>query len=211
MGSKEDKAELDAAKDALLIIDVINDLEFPGGDKVLPWAKRLTKPLRALSSKARRLGLPVIYVNDNFGEWHADKEKVYARCTRRGVRGREVARLLKPKKDDYFILKPRHSAFFSTPLVPLLETLKIKRVILTGMATNLCVLITAHDAAMNGYRLVVLSDCCAAENDFDHNVVLGQLKRFFDATICRSDEITITPRDTRRKTSEKLGTIKRRR
>ena len=191
MSTKKRKAEVRAKGDALLIIDVINDLEFPEGERVLPWARRLTKPLRALSSKARRNGIPVIYANDNFGQWHGDKDMVYAYCTRAGARGREVSRLLRPKKGDYFILKPRHSAFFSTPLLPLLESLHTSRLILTGMVTNLCVLITAHDAAMHGYPMIVVSDCCAAENDFDHNVVLGQLHKFFGAVICRSDEITI--------------------
>jgi nicotinamidase-related amidase len=175
--------------DALLLIDVVNDLEFRGGERVLPWAQQLVRPLRAVRAQAQRSGLPVIYANDNFGLWHGSRDEVVRHCTRRSARGREVALLLKPRKDDYFILKPRHSAFFATPLLPLLEHLRIERLILAGIATNLCVLSTAHDAAMHKYGLVVLSDCCAAESDFDHDVVLSQLKRFFHATICRSSEI----------------------
>jgi nicotinamidase-related amidase len=174
--------------DALLIIDAINDLQFPGGEKVLPWAEKLSARLRRFRAKARAANIPVIYVNDNFGQWHSDFREVYNYCTRRQARGRHVAEKLKPATSDYFILKPRHSAFFATSLVPLLEDLKIKRLILTGIATNLCVLFTAHDAHMHGYRLIVLSDCCAAESDFDHNIALGQLERFCGATICTSAE-----------------------
>jgi len=176
--------------DALLIIDIINDLEFPDGEKVLPWAMKLAPKLAAFRARARRGGMPVIYVNDNFGHWHSGFEEVYAHCTRRGARGRDVSRRLKPTRDDYFILKPRHSGFYATSLVPLLEDLKARRLILAGIATNLCVLFTAHDAHMRGYKLVVLSDCCAAESDFDHNVALKQLETFCGAKICRSSEFS---------------------
>ena len=176
--------------DALLVIDTINDLAFPGGEDVLPWALQLAKRLGPFRSKVRRAGLPVVYVNDNFGHWRSSFSEVFAHCTRRAARGREVSLKLKPGSKDYFILKPRHSAFFSTSLVPLLEDLGVKRLILAGMATNLCVLFTAHDAHMHGYLLVVLSDCCAAESDADHNLALDQLERFCGATICQSTEVT---------------------
>jgi nicotinamidase-related amidase len=172
--------------DALLIIDTINDLEFPGGEDVLPWAVALASHLKPFTAKCRQRDLPVIYANDNFGHWRSNFTDVYAHCTRAGARGREVARRLRPHRDDYFILKPRHSAFFATSLVPLLEDLKVKRLILSGIATNLCVLFTAHDAHMHRFPLVVLSDCCAAESDFDHNVALEQLEQFCKAKICRS-------------------------
>lgn len=175
--------------DALLIVDAINDLEFEGGEKVLPWAMKLAGRLRRFLGQARRHGVPVVYANDNFGKWRSNFWEVYEHCTKKTARGREVARQLKPAKSDYSILKPRHSAFFATSLVPLLEELKIKRLILCGIATNLCVLFTAHDAHMHGYPLIVLSDCCAAESDFDHNVALGQLKRFCGARICLSTEM----------------------
>jgi nicotinamidase-related amidase len=183
--------------DALLIIDVINDLEFLGGEKVLPWAILLASKLVALRSKAHHAQMPVIYVNDNFGHWRNNFQEVYAHCTRKSARGREVSRRLKPNSLDYFILKPRHSGFFSTSLIPLLEDLKIERLILSGMATNLCVLFTAHDAHMHQYPIVVLSDCCAAESDFDHNIALAQLERFCGAKVCRSTEFSFPPRPLR--------------
>ena len=66
-----------------------------------------------------------------------------------------------------------------------------QRLILSGISTNLCVLFTAHDAHMHRYPMVVLSDCCAAESDFDHNVALAQLKRFCKAEVCRSPEFRV--------------------
>jgi nicotinamidase-related amidase len=189
---------LDPARDALLIVDAINDLAFPGGEKVLPWAERMTARLAPLRAKAHRAGVPVVYANDNYGHWRSSFEDVYRHCTRRGARGAEVTRRLRPTRDDYFVLKPRHSAFFASSLKPLLEHLGTGRIILAGLATNLCVLFTAHDAHMHGYEQVVLSDCCAAESDFDHNVVLEQLKRFCGARIALSTECTFPRRRTRR-------------
>jgi len=175
-------------RQALLIIDVINDLDFPGGENVLPWAKRMVKPLSAARQAAHHRGIPVIYANDNYGHWHSDFKEVYQHCIRRGARGREVATRMRPTAKDYFVLKPRHSAFFATSLKPLLEFLKVEKLILTGIATNLCVLFTAHDAHMHGYEMMVLSDCCAAESDGDHNLALDQLHRFCGATVCLSEE-----------------------
>ena len=189
------KTRLRSSFDALLLIDVLNDLEFTGGERVLPWAERLVRPVRSVRAKAHRAGIPVIYVNDNFGLWRGNVRDVYAHCTRKDARGKDVTRALKPAAKDYVVLKPRHSAFFATPLLPLLESLKTRRLLLAGMATNLCVLATAHDASMHRFPIVVLSDCCAAESDFDHNVILAQL----GAIICRSTELASPePRGGRR-------------
>ncbi|GHG96516.1 putative isochorismatase family protein YaaI [Comamonas sp. KCTC 72670] len=182
---------------ALLIIDVINDLEFPGGEAVLPWALRMVKRLGPFAASMRRAGVPVIYVNDNFGYWRSNFRDIYTHCTRPGIRGRDVARALKPQPDDYFILKPKHSAFFATSLVPLLDHLGTKKLILAGLATNLCIFFSAHDAHMHEYKLTVLSDCCAAESDEDHDLALSQLQRFLHVHVCRSDQVH--PRAKRRR------------
>lgn len=182
---------------ALLIIDVINDLDFPGGEKVLPWALRMVERLRPFAARMRRTGIPVIYVNDNFGYWRSNFRDTYAHCTRKGSRGRNVARALKPQPDDYFILKPKHSAFFATSLVPLLEHLGTRKLILAGLATNLCIFFSAHDAHMHEYQLTVLSDCCAAESDNDHDLALSQLQRFLHVRVCRSDEVHLSARRRR--------------
>lgn len=174
---------------ALLIIDVINDLEFPGGERVLPWAERMVERLAPFAQRMRKAGVPVIYVNDNFDHWRSNFSDVYKYCTRPGARGRRVARALKPDPDDYFILKPKHSAFFATSLVPLLQHLGTKKLILSGIATNLCVFFSAHDAHMYEYKLTVLSDCCCAESDTDHDLALRQLQQFLRVRVCRGDEV----------------------
>lgn len=173
----------------LLIIDVINDLDFPGGEKVLPWAQKMVERLRPAAAAARDAGVPVVYVNDNYGHWRSNFGDIFDHCTRADARGREVSRAMRPEADDYFVLKPKHSAFFATSLVPLLEHLGTRRIVMAGMATNLCVFFSAHDAHMHEYDITVLSDCCAAESDADHDVALDQLNRFLHVKVCRSDEV----------------------
>lgn len=177
---------------AVLVIDVINDLSFPGGEKVLPWAMRMADQLVPFLEKARKRRVPIIYVNDNFGHWKSDFKEVIEHCTRPDARGREVVQRLVPAPSDFFVLKPKHSAFFATSLVPLLEFLKVERLIMAGIATNLCVLFSAHDAHMHEYDITVLSDCCAAESDADHNWALDQLKRFLGSNVCKAEEVNFT-------------------
>lgn len=176
-------------KTALLIVDVINDLEFPGGEKVLPWARKMVERLSPVLDRARDRGIPVVYVNDNFGHWRSNFTEVVQHCTRPGARGRDVVLRLLPKPEDYFILKPKHSGFYASSLVPLLDFLEVDRLVLAGIATNLCVFFTAHDAHMHEYDITVLSDCCAAESDEDHNLALDQLQRFLGVGVCRGDEL----------------------
>ena len=152
-------------RDALIIIDVLNPLDFPGAEKIHPWAKRMTPRLLSVRSRARRSGLPVIHVNDNLNDFHNSFEDVVRKTCQSRSPGGRISRRLQPGRGDFRMLKPRHSAFFSTPLDLLLKSMDVRRVILSGIATNLCVLFTAHDAHMLGYKIIVISDCCAAETD----------------------------------------------
>jgi nicotinamidase-related amidase len=96
--------------------------------------------------------MPIIYVNDNFGRWQSDFKKLVDHCLK-SRRSRSMVAKLKPKARDYFILKPKHSAFYSTALTVLLDYLGTRHLILTGIAGNLCVLYTANDAYMRDYHL----------------------------------------------------------
>jgi len=146
---------------ALLFIDVINDLEFPEGDQLLQYALPMARQIAALKRQAQQKNIPVIYVNDNFGRWRSDFNAQVEHCLSDGVRGQPIAELLRPDKDDYFVLKPKHSGFFSTTLDTLLNYLGTKTVVLTGMAANICVLFTANDAYVRDFNLVVPADCVA--------------------------------------------------
>lgn len=158
-GSAPDNSPL-----ALLLIDVINDLEFDHGPQLLEAALPVAHALRELKRRAKAAGVPVIYVNDNYGRWQSSFERTVEHVLEDGVRGEPLARLLAPEDDDYFVLKPKHSGFFATTLDTLLEHLGARTLVLTGIATDSCVLFTAGDAHMRGYHVIVPCDGVAAAN-----------------------------------------------
>ena len=191
-GSAPDKCET-----ALLLIDVINDLEFPEADQMLEDALVMAKNIRRLKRRARRAGIPVIYVNDNFGKWQSDFRRTIEHCSGAKVRGRELVRALQPAKHDYFVLKPKHSGFFSTTLETLLRYLEAKTLILTGIAGNFCVLFTANDAYMRDYELFIPEDCCVSNTTRENEEALALMRKFLKADTRPADEIEL--RGARRK------------
>jgi nicotinamidase-related amidase len=160
---------------ALLLIDVINDLAFPGSDVLVAQAEPMALRLAALKRRAAAAGVPVIYVNDNFGQWRSDFRQTVAHCTARSSPGRVVSQRLRPTGRDYFVLKPKHSGFFDTTLDTLLGSLGTRRVILTGIAGNICVLYTANDAHMRELRVFAPADCIVSNTVADNEHALRQI------------------------------------
>jgi nicotinamidase-related amidase len=189
----------DKCKTALLLIDVINDLEFPEADQMLGAAVKMAENLLRLKQRARKARVPVIYVNDNFGKWKSDFRATVEHCLRRNVRGREVAEMLRPQEEDYFVLKPKHSGFFSTTLETLLRYLGSSRLILTGIAGNFCVLFTANDAYMRDYNLIVPRDCTVSNTPEENEGALQLMRKFLKADTPLSNEIKPGARSKRRR------------
>ena len=177
---------------ALLLIDVINDLAFPGAGPLIEAAEAMAPKLAALKARAARAGVPVIYVNDNFGRWRSDFKQTLAHCTAAASKGRVVAKRLQPTKNDYFVLKPMHSGFHGTALAILLRDLHVKRVILTGIAANICVLFTANDAYMRGFRIYAPSDCSASNSAADNESALAQIRHLLKGRIEPSTRLSFT-------------------
>jgi nicotinamidase-related amidase len=175
-GSAPDKNET-----ALVLIDVINDLEFPEARQMVGAAIGMAHNISRLKQRARKASVPVIYVNDNFGRWKSDFRATIEHCVGRDVRGREVAEILQPEEEDYFVLKPKHSGFFSTTLETLLRYLGSTRLILTGIAGNFCVLFTANDAYMRDYDLIVPRDCTVSNTSRENAAALELMRKFLKA------------------------------
>jgi nicotinamidase-related amidase len=186
-GNAPDKSSV-----AILLIDVINDLEFPEGELLLEFAFPMAKAIAALKERAKRSQIPVVYVNDNFGRWQSNFNSQVEHCLRDGVRGKPVVELLQPGDDDYFVLKPKHSGFFSTALDVLLRYLEVKTVVLTGMAANICVLFTANDAYMRDFQLFVPQDCVASNTGEENSRALSQMERVLKADIRPSAQLDLT-------------------
>lgn len=176
---------------ALILIDVINDLEFEGGKQMLRFARKMAPRLARLKQRAYAKNIPVIYVNDNFGKWQSDFHAQVRHCLEDGVRGEPIVRMLEPTADDYYILKPKHSGFFATPLSILLDHLQAKTLILTGMAGNNCVLFTANDAYLHEFELFVPSDCVVSASRAKNDAALAQLRDLVKADTRDSTRIRL--------------------
>ena len=163
MKPKQNLATSGGKRDALVLIDVINDFDFPQAEALLRHALPAAERIAMLKERARRARIPTIYANDNFGRWRSDFRQQIQHCLEEGRRGSQIVELLRPAEDDYFVLKPMHSGFFSTTLEVLLERLQVQRLVLTGFAADICVLYTANDAYMRDFEVAVPSDCVASE------------------------------------------------
>jgi nicotinamidase-related amidase len=181
----------DKAAVALLLLDVINDLEWEDGDRLQAHVMPMARNLAALKQRAKQAGIPAIYVNDNYGKWQSDFSRLITHCLEEDVRGKPLVQLLRPEEDDYFVLKPKHSGFFSTTLDVLLQYLQARTLIITGIAGNICVLFTANDAYMRDFNLVVPADCVASNDAEDNRHALAQIRTVLKADITPSTRLDL--------------------
>jgi nicotinamidase-related amidase len=174
---------------ALVLIDVINDMEFDTGaalfENALPAAKKLSK----MRARAKDAGVPVIYVNDNFGKWRSDFRQQLGHVLEDGVRGEPIARLLEPDEDDYFVLKAKHSGFYDTQLDLLINYLQVRTLVIAGFTTDMCVLFTASDAYLRDLVIVLPPDCSAASSVEYHERALEHMTRVLHVKPIPSTEI----------------------
>ena len=180
----------DQSNAALLLIDVINAFDFPEAEQLLRHALPAAKNIAALKRRAKDADIPVIYVNDNFGRWRSDFKKIVAHC-RDDSRAKPFVELLLPEEDDYFVLKPKNSGFYSTTLDLLLTHLGAKHLIVTGIQGNNCVLFTANDAYMRDYKIFVPSDCTASNTEEENEHALKQMQNVLKADIRIAKELDL--------------------
>ena len=190
MGRASKPVAVPAAGTALLLIDVINDMAFDGSAALVTQAESMARQLAALKRRAAAAGIPAIYINDNFGRWRSDFRRTVAHCTARSSPGHRVSRRLKPTSRDYFVLKPKHSGFFDTTLDTLLGALRIRRVILTGIAGNICVLFTANDAYMRDLKIFAPADCIVSNTAADNDYALLQIATVLKGNVAGSARLT---------------------
>lgn len=174
---------------ALLIVDMLNDFSFPEGERLLKKTWPVAQNIQKLKHRAQAHNIPCIYVNDNFGYWRSSWQDIYDYCSAPEQRGCKIAEALVPTPDDYFVLKPRHSGFFNTCLSTLLRELGVQKLIVTGVAGNICVLYTVNDAYMNDFELVVPYDCTASNTKRENDFALEQMKKSMKARVVKSSSI----------------------
>ncbi|KAJ3005847.1 hypothetical protein HKX48_000432 [Thoreauomyces humboldtii] len=176
---------------ALLLVDVINDIAFEGNEYMLDEAKKMAPKIKKMAGQCRDIGIPVIYCNDNFGKWRSSLEQIYEAVTGKDSPGKEVAEMLRPTPEDFFVLKPKHSAFYATALETLLAYLQVKTVIIVGMAGNVCVLFSANDAYMRDFATFVPRDCIASSSEAESEAALLLMDKVLGSSTRPSTELDL--------------------
>lgn len=161
---------------ALLIIDMIGTWDFEDADKLAPRALEIAPRIAALKARCRRAGAAVIYANDNRGRWRSDFRRLVDRAEASGGAGARIVAALRPDDDDYFVLKPKHSAFLATPLDLLLRHLHVRRIAVTGVSGDSCIASTASEAYARDYEVVVPGDCTASLTRHRNERALAQMR-----------------------------------
>jgi nicotinamidase-related amidase len=174
--------------DALLLVDLINHFDHADGDRLLRSFRTRVAGMQLAIEHARDSGVPVIYVNDNAGRWDSDSRALVRSAVEEG-RGGELIGLLVPRDEDRFVLKPRYSAFDHTPLAILLAELKIERLLLAGAATEGCVVQTAIDARELGFKVTILSDACATNDEHLESIALQYAEQVGGVRIARAADL----------------------
>ncbi|WP_100332961.1 isochorismatase family cysteine hydrolase [Bacillus alkalisoli] len=173
-------------KTALLIIDMINDFQFNHGKILADKTIGMLPNILELKKHMNKHKLPIIYVNDHYDLWQADYTKIIDKCT--NEISKNVIRSITPDKDDFFLIKPRHSAFYDTPLHTMLLHFNVTDLILTGIAGNICVLFTANDAYMRDFSLTIPKDAIASNSDEDNEFAFTMMENVLKANVsCTKD------------------------
>ena len=176
-------------KSALIVIDMITPYDYPDADEWLSSAERAVPVIERLIRRATDEGVPVIYVNDNFGSWTSNRDSIYQTAIE--GKARHLVEALRPAEDTMFVVKARHSIFFQTPLEYLLGQLGVTRLVLTGQVTEQCVLYSALDAHIRHHEVVVPKDAVACIHEDLAAAALGMMKRNMGAQICAADHVEL--------------------
>ena len=181
----------DSSPVALLIIDMINDLEFPEGPDFLEPTLAAANQIATLKQRAKAAGIPVVYVNDNFGKWRSNIDDLLNHCLTDNVRGKPVVERIRPDPEDYVVLKPKHSIFYATTLETLLTYLEVNTLIMTGISADVCIQFSAIDAYVRDLKLIVPPDCIASGSAQNTQEAIAYMQRVLSAEITPSAEIDL--------------------
>ena len=170
-------------RDALLLVDVLNDFEHEDGEKLLESFRSRHDGFVAALERARADGLTVVYANDTYGDWRGNGPALVQRALE--GRGGELVEAIAPDEDDCFVIKPRYSAFDHTPLELILREREVERLLLGGMSTEGCVAQTAIDGRELGFKVTVLANACATIDEGIEQVALEYLEQVVGAFVER--------------------------
>jgi nicotinamidase-related amidase len=169
-------------KDALLLVDVINDFLHEDGDALLRSYRSRHGGLLTTIESARKAEVPIVYANDNHGVWDGDAKRLVRHAVEEG-KGGDLVRAVAPQEGDRFVVKPRYSGFDHTPLELILRNLETERILLAGTATEGCVVQTAIAGRELGFKISVLTGACATNDERLEEIALEYLEAVVGARL----------------------------
>lgn len=177
------------AKTALLVVDMLNPYEHEDSEQLAERVAAALPGVEALLGRASDADLPVVYVNDNFGDWNSSSEELAERA-REGAHPELVEPVLPPDGAS-FVIKARHNAFYGTPLEYLLDQMGVERIVLSGQVTEQCIFYSALDAYVRHFRLAIATDAVAAIHDHLAEAALEMAERNLSAELGRASELAL--------------------
>jgi nicotinamidase-related amidase len=169
---------------ALVVIDMLSAYDFPDADTLAENARDVVPVIAALVARAQADDVPVIYVNDNYGDWNSSAEELLQRAL--GGEQPELVEPLRPPDGAAFVIKARHTIFYGTPLDHLIATEEIDRLVLVGQVTEQCVFYSALDAHVRGLDVAVPPDAVAYINEDWHRAALEMMEANMGADVTPS-------------------------
>ena len=178
---------------ALVVIDMLNTYDFEDADKVAESATVVVPKIADVITRAKDEDVPVIYVNDNYGDWNSSAEEL----VRRAMEGKhpELVDPIRPDDDAAFVIKARHTIFYGTPLDHLLATEDIDRLVLVGQVTEQCILYSALDAHVRGIEVAVPGDAVAHIDPDWAKTSLAMMEGNMGADVTPSAECVLRSQD----------------
>lgn len=172
--------------ESLIIVDMVEDFVY--GKFGSENAQKIISNIQIILAKAREKKIPVIFLKDFHKE--TDPEVAHwGKHSMRGEKGSEIIPELKPEDKEIIIPKTTYSGFYRTPLESILDNLQIKKVVLVGVATNICVLHNAADSFYRGYKLVIVNDATASFDLKEHEKALAYMEEIYGAEVLSTSDL----------------------
>ncbi|MFI9193572.1 cysteine hydrolase family protein [Streptomyces californicus] len=173
---------------ALIVIDMINTYDHPDADLLVPSVRSALPRIERLIDRARSERVPVVYANDNFGQWRSHHGEIIERTL--AGKNAELVEPVLPDDDSLFVVKARHSIFYETPLTYLLSQLGADHVVLCGQVTEQCVLYSALDAHIRHLRVTVPRDAVAHIHSDLADAALRMMERNMGAAVVDVNDVS---------------------
>lgn len=174
---------------ALVVLDMLNSYEHEESEELAANVAAALDGIRTVIARAREAEVPVVYVNDNHGDWNSSQEELAAKA--RAGRHPELVEPILPVAGDSFVIKARHDGFYETPLEYLLGQMRVDRIVFAGQVTEQCIFYSALAAYVRHFRPAVATDAVAAIYDDLAAAALRMMERNMDAELGAAAELSL--------------------